>query len=199
MPAAAPTPSAAFTNCIQALPLIVVLTGTDVYRDIHRDQKSQRSLEIASRLVVLQKMALSEIPKRLQQKTRVIYQSAEADPASLSRATTSLMFASSAICATKKIRLRAAMAVRDSPADIAHPGHPYRSIALIRDWKKAQSRKSDAIRAIVGSASCHMEKPANAWRGVSSSASRRRWKAAPTFCRRRWHRGCRLWRRRFQA
>ncbi|MSP41633.1 MAG: TIGR04348 family glycosyltransferase [Deltaproteobacteria bacterium] len=58
-------------------PLIVVLTGTDVYRDIHSDAKAQRSLELASRLVALQKMALRELPRRLHKKTEVIYQSAE--------------------------------------------------------------------------------------------------------------------------
>jgi len=39
------------------LPLIVVLTGTDVYRDIHSDAKARRSLELATRLVALQTMA----------------------------------------------------------------------------------------------------------------------------------------------
>ena len=58
-------------------PLIVVLTGTDLYRDIRRDRKAQQSLELASRLVVLQDMALCELPKRLHAKTQVIYQSAE--------------------------------------------------------------------------------------------------------------------------
>jgi putative glycosyltransferase (TIGR04348 family) len=59
------------------LPLIVVLTGTDLYRDIRYDPKAQRSLETATRLVVLQDMALAELPKRLHSKTRVIYQSAQ--------------------------------------------------------------------------------------------------------------------------
>jgi len=59
------------------LPLIVVLTGTDLYRDIHRDPEAKRSLDLATRLVVLQSMALRELPKRLHGKTRVIYQSAE--------------------------------------------------------------------------------------------------------------------------
>jgi putative glycosyltransferase (TIGR04348 family) len=58
------------------LPLIVVLTGTDLYRDIREQQKAKRSLEYATRLVVLQKLALRELPKRLQSKTHVIYQSA---------------------------------------------------------------------------------------------------------------------------
>lgn len=58
-------------------PLILVLTGTDLYRDIRRDRKAQQSLELASRIVVLQEMALQELPRRLHAKTQVIYQSAE--------------------------------------------------------------------------------------------------------------------------
>jgi putative glycosyltransferase (TIGR04348 family) len=57
-------------------PLIVVLTGTDLYRDIHVDAAAKKSLEIATRLVVLQSMALKKLPRRLHAKTRVIYQSA---------------------------------------------------------------------------------------------------------------------------
>ena len=58
------------------LPLVVVLTGTDLYRDIHRDAKAKESLEVATRLVALQRMAYKELPKRFHVKTRVIYQSA---------------------------------------------------------------------------------------------------------------------------
>jgi putative glycosyltransferase (TIGR04348 family) len=58
-------------------PLILVLTGTDLYRDIRRDRKAQQSLELASRIVVLQEMALQELPRHLHAKTQVIYQSAE--------------------------------------------------------------------------------------------------------------------------
>jgi putative glycosyltransferase (TIGR04348 family) len=65
-----------FHNLHPDLPLIVALTGTDVYRDIRSNRKAQRSLRLASRLVVLQRMALAELPKPLRSKTRVIYQSA---------------------------------------------------------------------------------------------------------------------------
>jgi putative glycosyltransferase (TIGR04348 family) len=58
-------------------PLIVVLTGTDLYRDIRTDRNAKRSLEIATGLVALQQMAFNELPKRFHSKTRVIYQSAE--------------------------------------------------------------------------------------------------------------------------
>ena len=80
MPCAAPTRSAGFTKPIPTKPLIVVLTGTDVYRDIHQNKEAQQSLELATRLVALQKMALLELPKRFRGKTKVIYQSAEQLP-----------------------------------------------------------------------------------------------------------------------
>jgi putative glycosyltransferase (TIGR04348 family) len=57
-------------------PLILVLTGTDLYRDIHVDADAQASLELASRLVVLQDRGIEELPSRLRDKCHVIYQSA---------------------------------------------------------------------------------------------------------------------------
>ena len=65
-----------FHKIYPAAPLIVVLTGTDLYRDIHVDAAARESLEVARRLVVLQSMALKALPRRLHAKTRVIYQSA---------------------------------------------------------------------------------------------------------------------------
>lgn len=59
-------------------PLILALTGTDLYRDIHSDANAQESLELATRMVVLQDMGLRELAPRLRRKTRVIYQSCEA-------------------------------------------------------------------------------------------------------------------------
>jgi len=57
-------------------PLILVLTGTDLYRDIHVDADAQASLELASRIVVLQDRGIEELPSRLRDKCQVIYQSA---------------------------------------------------------------------------------------------------------------------------
>lgn len=56
--------------------LVVVLTGTDLYRDIGYDPDAQQSLQLAQRLVVLQEEGLKALPRRLRAKTRVIYQSA---------------------------------------------------------------------------------------------------------------------------
>jgi putative glycosyltransferase (TIGR04348 family) len=58
-------------------PLIVVLTGTDLYRDIRTDPDARRALDLASRLVVLQERGLRELSHRHRAKTRVIYQSAD--------------------------------------------------------------------------------------------------------------------------
>src|SRR5437763_12544741 len=43
-------------------PLVVVLTGTDLYQDLPRSIEARRSLELADRLIVLQEAALGELP-----------------------------------------------------------------------------------------------------------------------------------------
>jgi putative glycosyltransferase (TIGR04348 family) len=58
--------------------LVVVLTGTDLYRDIRTDTSAQRSLALAQRLVVLQERGPDELPEALHAKTRVIFQSTPA-------------------------------------------------------------------------------------------------------------------------
>jgi len=58
-------------------PLIVALTGTDLYRDIHRSPRANRALEAAGRIVALQPLAGDELEPHLRGKLRVIYQSAE--------------------------------------------------------------------------------------------------------------------------
>jgi len=59
-------------------PLIVVLTGTDLYRDIHTDVEAQQSLTLATHLVVLQDAGLAALTEAWRSKARVIYQSAPA-------------------------------------------------------------------------------------------------------------------------
>jgi len=58
-------------------PLIVALTGTDIYDYIDRDPvPTLHSLECADRLVALQELAGARVPSRLRSKVRVIHQSA---------------------------------------------------------------------------------------------------------------------------
>ena len=59
-------------------PLVLVLTGTDLYRDIHSDDAARESLRLADRVVVLQQEGLSELGAALRRKTRVIHQSVRA-------------------------------------------------------------------------------------------------------------------------
>lgn len=56
--------------------LCVVLTGTDLYRDLPGSREARRSLEFADRLIVLQDEALRRLSPRLRRKARVVYQSA---------------------------------------------------------------------------------------------------------------------------
>jgi putative glycosyltransferase (TIGR04348 family) len=55
--------------------IVLALTGTDVYRDIHTDRDARESLELADRFIVLQPKAIEELPKRLRRKAHVVYQS----------------------------------------------------------------------------------------------------------------------------
>jgi putative glycosyltransferase (TIGR04348 family) len=66
-----------FRERFPASPVVVVLTGTDLYRDIRTDRDARASLAFADRLVVLQDMGWLELPARFRRKTRVIYQSAQ--------------------------------------------------------------------------------------------------------------------------
>lgn len=58
-------------------PLIVALTGTDLYRDIDDSADARRSLALASRLVVLQPAGRSRLARGLRAKTRVVFQSSD--------------------------------------------------------------------------------------------------------------------------
>ena len=58
-------------------PFIVVLTGTDLYRDIRSDEAARESLELAKALIVLQEKGPEELIPRHRAKTHVVYQSAE--------------------------------------------------------------------------------------------------------------------------
>ncbi|MBZ5537591.1 MAG: TIGR04348 family glycosyltransferase [Acidobacteriia bacterium] len=56
-------------------PLVVALTGTDLYRDLPRSRTAQESLKLATRIVALQPMARRELQPPLRKKLRIIYQS----------------------------------------------------------------------------------------------------------------------------
>lgn len=72
--------AASIERCVQTsphVPIILLLTGTDLYGDIHRNKAAATSLDKASRLVLLQSHGISELPHRLRSRVRVVLQSAE--------------------------------------------------------------------------------------------------------------------------
>lgn len=58
------------------VPILLVLTGTDIYRDIRTDPEARASLDLATALVVLQEDAIQFVPAEHRRKTHVIFQSA---------------------------------------------------------------------------------------------------------------------------
>src|SRR5207247_2150310 len=97
-------------------PLVVALTGTDLYRDVRTSKRARQSLELADRLIVLQPEGRAELPRRLRDKVRVIYQSAEPTQARPLKSQRSF-----AVCVLGHLRhekdpFRAALALRLTPA-----------------------------------------------------------------------------------
>lgn len=58
-------------------PLIVTLTGTDLYRDLKVSTGAQATVAMADALVVLQEDAIVHVPREFRHKTHVIFQSAK--------------------------------------------------------------------------------------------------------------------------
>ncbi|MEE2618112.1 MAG: TIGR04348 family glycosyltransferase, partial [Candidatus Poribacteria bacterium] len=62
------------------LPLILALTGTDLYCDIHLDESAQLSLDMADMFVLLQPEGINQLPLSMHHKAEVIYQSVTPPP-----------------------------------------------------------------------------------------------------------------------
>jgi len=58
-------------------PLVVTLTGTDLYRDLPDSAEARASLEMAHRVIVLQDAALESLDPSVRNKASVVYQSAD--------------------------------------------------------------------------------------------------------------------------
>lgn len=72
---------AAWASAHPERPLVLALTGTDLYKDIDHDADAQRSLELAHHLIVLQAQGLQALPVHLRHKAHIIYQSSTPLPA----------------------------------------------------------------------------------------------------------------------
>ena len=69
---------AAFAKAWPERPRVVVLTGTDLYRDLDIYPEARASLDYATRIVVLQEDGLAQLAPHMRARTEVIYQSAAA-------------------------------------------------------------------------------------------------------------------------
>ena len=95
----------------------VALTGTDLYSDARNGADVTRSLDLASRVVILQPEALTRLPERVRGKTRVIVQSAEAVPGPHPLRRRAFEVCQLAHLRPVKDPFRAAMAARLLPAE----------------------------------------------------------------------------------
>jgi putative glycosyltransferase (TIGR04348 family) len=120
-------------------PIIVALTGTDLYRDILVDDAARASLDLADELVVLHDVAPLDVPPAVRDKVHVIRQSADPPPSGSASAASapfapfpplgrdgSFDIAFVAHARAEKDPLRAALAARLLPATsrirIVHAG-----------------------------------------------------------------------------
>jgi putative glycosyltransferase (TIGR04348 family) len=58
--------------------IVVVLSGTDIYRDLQNSAEAQRAIELADLLVALESRAASRLSKSNREKVRIVYPSAKA-------------------------------------------------------------------------------------------------------------------------
>ena len=68
----------AYRKRFPSAPLVVALTGTDLYRDLPASRKAQQSLAFADLIVTLQPEAGKELERKFRAKVRVVYQSSDA-------------------------------------------------------------------------------------------------------------------------
>ena len=124
-------------------PIVVVLTGTDLYRDIHEDEDSRESLRLATRLVVLQRKGLDELDPALHEKTRVIYQSAPARPGRPGDRRRRFTVTAVGHMRPEKDPFRTAMAVRSLPRasriQVVHIGAAFGDSFLRREAERRRS------------------------------------------------------------
>ena len=143
-------------------PLVLVLTGTDLYRDIHSDDEARESLRLADRMVVLQREGLSEIGAALSRKTSVIHQSVRAVKRQALPRSYCLITVIGHL-REEKDPFRAAFALRRLPADMA--------IRVVHLGKAMSPDFAREARALMRS------EPRYRWLGELDHAGAMRWLA----------------------
>lgn len=107
-----------FRHAFPDAPLVVVLTGTDLYADLPRSRKAAESLRLASRIVLLQADGVRFLPEGERGKARVIYQSCPQAPRATRRAKSNTFDVTVlGHLRTVKDPFRTALAARQLPAE----------------------------------------------------------------------------------
>ena len=142
-------------------PLALLLTGTDLYRDIRSDAAARASLRLADRMVVLQPKGLDELSAAQRTKTRVIFQSV---PAMRRRASPRSYFLVTVIghLREEKDPFRAALALARLPQ---------RAIRVVQLGKAMTSEMGRRARALMRT------EPRYRWLGELDHAGAMRWLA----------------------
>jgi putative glycosyltransferase (TIGR04348 family) len=108
-----------FRSLYPEAPIVLALTGTDVYHDIHVCDDARRSLDLATCFVVLQRLAMEQLPDAFRSRCHVIHQSAVPPPGTASPRRDRFDVAVLAHLRPVKDPLRAAAAARLLPPDSA--------------------------------------------------------------------------------
>lgn len=124
-------------------PLIVALTGTDLYHDIHTSKRARQSLEMADRLILLQPAGRDELPAHLRSKARVLFQSALPIRVKLPARRDFFEVAVLGHLRPVKDPFRTALALRRLPADV-----PIRVTHLGKALSPAMARRAQALMAV---------------------------------------------------
>lgn len=105
-----------FRHACPTHPLVVALTGTDIYRFLTIEpERMKRSIEVADRLVVLNSLAWRTLPEHARTKAFLVYEGAEPLPAARRPSRRDFEVCVIGHLREEKDPLRAAAAVRDLP------------------------------------------------------------------------------------
>jgi hypothetical protein len=122
------------------VPLIVALTGTDIYHFIHTEASTRESMELAHRLVGLHQAVCDAVPPSLHHKLHVIFQSAQPLPRRYPPVRGAFEVCVIGHLREEKDPLRTALAARRLPASsrvrVAHVGK-----TLNPEWRHRRGRK----------------------------------------------------------
>ncbi len=135
---------AAFRQQFPDRPLIVALTGTDLYRFIlSHPEPTLKSIELADRLVVLHDLAYKVLPQQARDKVTVIYQSALPLPSPRKPGVRHFDVCVVGHLRNEKDPFRAALAARELPTD-SHIRIQHYGKAHSEEWGQ-QAQKEMAV------------------------------------------------------